>query len=145
MALRLRHALLLTLLAFALHYGWENAQCSWFFIHADPGATQADMVRATVGDVAMTWLTYAAAAAVSGRWLWSLGRWGLREWLAMEASALVMSFAVETAALSTGRWTYTVSNPRIPGTAISALPVAQLMVLFPACFALCRWLLARRT
>ena len=36
------------------------------------------------------------------------------------------------------RWSYTADNPRIPGTEVSVLPVAQLLILFPLSF----WLTA---
>ena len=52
--------------------------------------------------------------------------------------ALALSASVESWALATSRWAYTNINPRVPGTPISVLPVAQLLLLFPLTFWLSR-------
>jgi hypothetical protein len=61
------------------------------------------------------------------------------ELVTLAASALVMSIAVERFAMTSGRWSYTANNPRIPGTDVSIVPVVQLLLLFPLTF----WLAAR--
>ena len=125
--------------AFALHYAWENAQCSAFYVHVSENPMQLDMVLATLGDVVMTWIAFAAAALVTGSWHWPFGRWDRRVWGALVGAAFVMSVAVERFAVTSGRWSYTAINPLIPGTGVSILPVAQLVVLFPLTF----WLAIR--
>jgi hypothetical protein len=138
-----RHALWLSALAFALHYVWENAQCSLFFVHGPGEATQLAMLRAAAGDVVLTWIAQVAVAAASRRWLWMLHRWRLREWVVLEAVAVVLSVAVEVYALARGRWTYTPLNPRLPGLDVSIVPVLQLALLFPLTFHLVAWRLRR--
>ncbi len=138
------HALVLTAITFGLHYAWENLQCPLFFIHREGNATQIVMLIATVGDVAMTWLAQGIIGIVTGRWLWILGPVGRREWLVLMLIALIMSTSIESYALTTGRWSYTELNPLIPGTSVSIVPVAQLLVLFPVSFALTGWLLRLR-
>jgi hypothetical protein len=135
------HAFLLTGIAFGLHYVWENIQCSRFFMHPDGNSMPFAMLVATMGDVAMTWFAQGIVAAVSRRWLWLLERWRWPQWALLLGVALVFSFGVEIWALSTARWTYTDINPRIPGTSISVLPVAQLVLLFPLTFGMTRKLL----
>jgi hypothetical protein len=139
-----RFAVVLTAIAFLLHYAWENAQCATYFIHSDETPTQLEMVRATVGDVALTWIAFAAVAGASGRRDWVGRRWSLRQWGTLVSAGLVMSIAVEAYALSSGRWSYTPNNPRIPGLGVSLLPVAQLALLFPVTFTLAEWILRRR-
>jgi hypothetical protein len=134
------HVFFVTGIAFGLNYLWETMQCPRF-IHFDGKATPAVMVIATLGDVVLTWFAQVVVATVSRRWLWLLGRWRWSQWTLLLAVALVLSFLLEYWALSTARWAYTDINPRIPGTAISALPVAQLVLLFPLTFGLTRLLL----
>jgi hypothetical protein len=138
-----RFAALLSVVAFALHYAWEIAQCSPYFIHASASPTTLDMVRATLGDVVMTWIAFAVVAAVAGRSDWPFAAWGRRHWLALEGVALLMSVAVERYALATGRWSYMANNPRIQWLDVSVLPVAQMVLLLPATFALSVWLVRR--
>jgi hypothetical protein len=132
------HALSITGSAFVLHYLWENMQCPRFFIHPGGNAGQSAMVLATLGDVAMTWIVQGLVAAVSKRWLWLLGPWHFRQWALLLVAALALSFLVESWALATSRWAYTAINPRVPGMSISALPVAQMLLLFPLTFGLSR-------
>lgn len=132
------HALSVTGSAFVLHYLWENMQCPRFFIHSGGNAGQSAMVLATLGVVAMTWVAQGLVAAVSKRWLWLLGPWRFRQWAMLLVVALAISFLVESWALATSRWTYTAINPRVPGMSISALPVAQMLLLFPLTFGLSR-------
>ena len=135
------HVFFVTGIAFGLNYLWETMQCSRFFIHLDGKATPSAMVIATLGDVAMTWFAQVVVAAVSRRWLWLLERWRWPQGTLLLVVAVVLSVLVEYWALGSARWAYTDINPRIPGTAISALPVAQLVLLFPLTFGLTRLLL----
>jgi len=132
------HALSVTGSAFVLHYLWENMQCPRFFIHTGGDAGQPAMVFATLGDVAMTWIAQGLVAVVSKRWLWVLGPWRFRQWALLLVAALALSFLVESWALATSLWAYTVINPRVPGMSISALPEAQMLLLFPLTFGLSR-------
>jgi hypothetical protein len=133
-------AALTSAVGFALHYAWENAQCGPYFVHATLNPTQLDMVQATLGDVVMTWIAYAAVAVAVGRWDWPLGRWGWRHWGTLVGAGLAMSIAVERYALATERWSYTANNPRIPFLDVSLLPVAQMVLLLPATFWIAAWL-----
>jgi hypothetical protein len=135
------HACFVTGSAFGLNYLWENLQCPWFFIHRGENTGQIAMVSASLGDVALTWVAQGLVAAVSRRWLWLLGPWGWRQWAVLLGAALGLSVLVESWALATSQWAYTAINPRVPGTPISVLPVAQLFLLFPLTFGLSRKLI----
>ncbi len=134
----LRHALNLSAVAFALHLVWEFWQCPRFFVHEGVPPTVAAMLWATLGDVGLTWVAQGLVAVATGRWEWSQRTWTTSAWGALLGSALVLSLAVEWRALTTGRWSYTEAAPLLPGTPISLLPVAQLLLLFPLTFALAR-------
>jgi len=135
------HAGFVTGSAFVLNYVWENLQCPWFFIHRGGNTGQIAMVFATLGDVAMTWVAQGLVAIVSRRWLWLLAPWHWRQWAVLLGTALALSVFVESWALATSLWAYTAINPRVPGTPISVLPVAQLLLLFPLTFGLSRKLI----
>jgi len=135
------HACFVTGIAFGLNYLWENIQCPWFFIHRGGNTGQSAMVFATLGDVAMTWMAQGLVAAVSRRWLWVLGSWHWQQWATILGAALGLSVLVESWALANSLWAYTAITPRVPGTPISALPVAQLFLLFPLTFGLSRKLI----
>jgi hypothetical protein len=135
------HACAVTGSAFVLNYLWENIQCPWFFIHRGGNGGQIAMIVATLGDVVLTWMAQGLVAAVSGRWLWLLGAWRWQQWVTLLGTALALSVLVESWALATSRWAYTDINPRVPGTPISVLPVAQLFLLFPLTFWLSRRLI----
>jgi hypothetical protein len=135
------HACSVTGIAFAFNSIWENMQCPLFFIHRGGNTGQIAMVFATLGDVAMTWMAQGLVAAVSRRWLWLLEPWHWRQWAVLLGSAVTMSVFVESWALATSSWAYTAMNPRVPGTPISVLPVAQLLLLFPLTFGLSRKLI----
>jgi hypothetical protein len=135
------HACSVTGSAFAVNYLWENMQCPWFFIHRGGNAGQIAMVFATLGDVALTWVAQCLVGVVSRRWLWLLEPWHWRQWAVLLGAALALSVFVESWALATSRWSYTAINPRVPGTPLSVLPVAQLLLLFPITFGLSRKLI----
>lgn len=138
-----RFVAVLSVIAFALHFAWENAQCIAFFVHASKAPTQVDMVRATLGDVAITWLAYVAVSLATRQWNWLFGKWAWMEWGALVGTALVTSVAIERFAIASGRWSYTANNPRVPGTDVSILPVAQLLLLLPLSFRLALYVVRR--
>ena len=90
------------------------------------------MVRATSGDVLLTWVIFASIALVSSRWRWDADAWSAREWVALIAAAIAIGLAVEVHALATGRWAYMPSMPVVPGLGAGLVPVAQLLILTPA-------------
>jgi hypothetical protein len=134
------YTLLVSVLAFVLHYAWEFIQCS-LFIHLSNPATPVGMILPALGDVVLTWVAQLAVAAVSGRWLWPKQRWPAWIWGTLILTALILSVSFEVFALSTDRWAYTDAQPIVPGTTIGLTPVLQLLLLFPLTFALAGWLL----
>ena len=132
----------LALISFPVHLAWEWMQCQPYFVHRTTPATAASMLTAASGDVALTLLAYWGAAAIHGA-KWPLRSWPASVWLVLLAMALITSVAMEGYALFTDRWAYTDAAPRLPGSPIAVLPVAQLLILFPVSFYLARTLLRR--
>jgi len=127
----------LTIAAFMMNFAWEKFQCP-LFIHADPSDGFGAMVRAAIGDVALTWIAYGLLAARFRRWAWGVGKLRGRDWALWVGVAVTLSVAVEIAAIASHRWSYASSNPTIPGTGVSVVPVLQAAILGPASLAVMR-------
>lgn len=123
----------LVLISFTLHLAWEWLQCQPYFVHGAAPATTASMLIATLGDVVLTLLAYCGVAAIYGA-PWPHRAWLAGVWFTLLGMALILSVAVEVYALQASRWAYTDAAPRLPGTPISALPITQLLILFPLSF-----------
>jgi hypothetical protein len=139
----LAYLAMVLLVSFPLHLAWEWFQCQPFFVHRATPPTAAAMLAATLGDLALTLMAFAAVSAVHGL-RWPLERWRWLHLVTLEAVALMLAVAVELHALAAGRWSYTDAAPRLPFTGVSALPVMQLMLLLPVSFRLPRSLAFRR-
>ncbi len=128
----IKFVLLISVLSFILHFGWEWFQCGLFFTHRATQATPSAMVMATLGDVLITFFILGGAFFIK-----SLSRSFLSEFpylkmlLYLELIAFTLAIGVEKCALATNRWAYTDINPIIPLLEVSALPVLQMMFLTP--------------
>ena len=127
----MKHAAILSVIAFLLHFAWENAQCPLFFVHGTYDATWRGMANATLGDVVITWALYSCIAAARRDWRWPTEGWKLRDWVLFAAVALLIGFAIELRALGQERWAYRVGTPLVPGTRVSVIPLLQLLLLTP--------------
>jgi hypothetical protein len=130
------HAFALTLVAFVLHFVWENIQCPIFFEHGSYDASLGGMALATLGDVGITWALYAAVAVVSRQWRWSAQGWSWRQWVTLLGLALAIGWAIEARALARHRWSYKAFTPLLPSMNVSVIPLLQLLVLTPLAFRL---------
>lgn len=120
-------------IAFVLHLIWEYAQCIPFFIHGAVKPTHFAMIRVTVGDTILTWITYSAVALFHKDPYWFSTRWRLTHWAILMVLALALSLSIEWYALKINRWAYTEIAPLLFGR-VSLLPILQLVLLFPATF-----------
>lgn len=127
----MRFPVLVTALAGALHFIWENIQCPLLYTHGSYDASMWGMLQATFGDVVITWLLYGWAAIVAGRWRWMVGPSALRGWLSLELGAFAVGFAIEWHALVTGRWSYLDAMPTLTRLEVGLVPILQLMILTP--------------
>ncbi|ODS53439.1 MAG: hypothetical protein ABS36_12385 [Acidobacteria bacterium SCN 69-37] len=116
--------------AVALNFGWEMAQARLY----EPMGTAWEATRrcfvASLGDGLMILLVVAGGAM-----LFRTGRWFVEPAPARFAFAavagLIVAVAVELWGLATGRWTYQVYMPRVPGTELGAVPLVQMVILTP--------------
>jgi hypothetical protein len=127
----MKHAAILSVIAFLLHFVWENVQCPLFFVHGTYDATWRGMATATLGDVVITWVLYSSIAVARRDWGWPAAGWKLRDGVLFAAVALLIGFAIELRALGQARWAYRVGTPLVPGTRVSIIPLLQLLLLTP--------------
>lgn len=139
-----RHALALTLAAFALHFAWENVQCPLFFVHGSYDASALGMLVASLVDVGLTWAIYAAVALVSGQWRWARTPWTWEQWLTLLVAAFVLGVVVEQEGLATGRWAYREAMPLVPELGVGVVPLVQLLLLPALSFAIAERVCAGR-
>lgn len=125
------HATSLSVVAFSFHFVWENIQCPLFFVHGTYEATWSAMTVATAGDVVITWILYGMIAATRRDWRWARQGWKMRDWTVIAVAALVIGFTIEWYSVQHGRWRYRPGTPLVPGTAVSAIPLLQLLILTP--------------
>jgi hypothetical protein len=127
----MKHAAILSVIAFLLHFAWENVQCPLFFVHGTYDATWRGMTTATLGDVVITWALYSSIAVARRDWRWPAAGWKLRDGVLFVAVALLIGFAIELRALEQERWAYRGGTPLVPGTRVSVIPLLQLLLLTP--------------
>ena len=125
--------IIISTIALLLHLAWEYLQCGPFFIHNNLKPTHFDMLKASLGDVVITLITYLIVSWLSKNIYWVTKPWDRWHWYVMLSMALIFSFAIELFAIRTNRWAYTEITPLAFGQ-ISLLPVLQLLILFPVIF-----------
>ena len=116
--------------AVALNFGWEMAQARLY----QPMGTVWEATRrcfvASLGDGLVILLVVA-----SGAMLFRSVRWFVEPTPARYAVAaltgLIFAVAIELWGLATGRWAYQARMPRLPGTELGAVPLAQMVILTP--------------
>lgn len=111
--------------AVALNFGWEMAQARLY----EPMGTAWEATRrcfvASLGDGLMMLLVVASGAMLFRTGSWFAGPMLLRSAFAA-LTGLIFAVAIEVWGLATGRWTYQVHMPRVPGTELGAVPLVQM-------------------
>ena len=133
--------LILSLVAFPLHFAWELGQCRLFFVHTGLPPSYRDMIVAAMGDILITLAIFGLCAARQRSWNWISAPLRTWPWLFFSWFSFFISVAIERIALSMDRWTYTVNAPLVPLVKTSWLPTAQLIFLIPIIFLLTKFLI----
>lgn len=121
------------IIALIFHLIWEYFQCGPFFVHKNLQPTHFDMIKASLGDVAITLVTFFTIGWLSQNIYWINEIWGRWQWYSMISLAFIFSFSIELFSLRADRWAYTDITPLMFGQ-ISILPVLQLLIIFPLTF-----------
>lgn len=81
----LRYSVALGAIPLFTHYAWESLQCPLFVHRAEGVPMSAAMIRASLGDVLLTWVAQLMLAVATRRWVWPPG--GVAMGLAAAAGA----------------------------------------------------------
>ncbi len=133
----------LTVAAFPLHWAWEMLQAPLYGSMRSLSGWEATRLCtvATVGDVAIGLISYAAVVALVGNrsWLLHLRPARITGYLAV---GLALTIVLEILSVQRwGRWSYAPSMPRVLGVGIT--PLAQWIIVPLLTIWVVRWYLAR--
>ena len=121
--------------AVALNYPWELAQSGLYGEVPSFAERLRHCFVASLGDGVLVLAIHAAGWFAFGDPCWFIDRHASR-WLVMVSSGLMIGIVVEWIAVDVGRWSYGPDMPLLHGLGIALPPVAQMVVLPPAVFAL---------
>lgn len=121
----------LALFAFLLHFVWEMLQVPGFAGMAEADHWDATLfcLRATLGDVLILWVAYAAAGFAVGDGAWIV-RWSVRPvgtFVVVGVTITVVLEWLNTAVLD--RWAYAQGMPIIAGVGLA--PLLQWLLIPP--------------
>ena len=114
--------------AVALNFPWEMAQAVLY----QPMGSIADATRrcfvASVGDGLMILAVAMAGAVIHGD-AWWFRRWSTAAAVLTVVAGTLIGVAVEWWGLSSGRWEYRDTMPRVPGLGFGVVPLLQIPLL----------------
>ena len=133
------------LIVFALNFVWEMTQGRWFAsMQGLPFWYAASLcLRATIGDLVITAVAFAVAAAVVKNVIWPVGQRVMLATTLFFALGLAITITYELFALSAGRWHYGERMPIVFG--LGVLPLLQWLVVPAAEVMLFRVIWRRRS
>jgi membrane protease YdiL (CAAX protease family) len=114
----------------ALHFVWEMAQAGRFASMASLSFWRATRLcaRATVGDVVITAIAFAIAAAAARSFHWPAEKGqSLLPFAIFIVSGLAVTVAYEIHAIAVGQWSYAETMPTI--ASVGVLPILQWLVI----------------
>lgn len=116
-------------IVFVLHFLWEVVHSRWYVTMEGLSlwVTIVVWVRASLGDVVITVIAFASAAAATRAAEWPLGRRVVAGSAVFVATGLAITVVSEVFAVRTGRWIYSDTMPTIAGVGLS--PLLQWIVL----------------
>lgn len=113
----------------ALHFGWEMAQSRWFSSMDGLPFWKATSLcaRATLGDLTITAISFAFAAAAGRSVQWPANRRYGFPAVIFVLTGLLITAGYEMFALSSGRWQYSEEMPVVGG--VGLLPLLQWLLI----------------
>jgi hypothetical protein len=121
--------------AVALNFPWEMLQARLYQMKAGGVPAWLHCLRASLGDALLVLLILVLGAWILGRVDW-FRRPGWRGYTWMLLSGAILAVAVEwTSVHALKRWSYKPAMPLLPGGEIGLVPIALMLILPPAIFA----------
>jgi len=118
------------------NYPWELAQAPLYAGMESFRTVAWHCFVASLGDGLLVLGIFATGFVVLRRHTWFV-RPGVQDYGVMLMTGLMLGIAIEWIAVHRlGRWMYTAQMPLVPGLAIGAVPVAQMLILPPVIFRL---------
>jgi hypothetical protein len=121
--------------AVALNFPWEMAQSRLYRMETGRLPAWLQCFKASLGDGLLALLILIGGAWIMGSFEW-FRRPGVSGYIWMLVLSLVLAVAVEWASVHVlKRWSYQPEMPLLPGLGIGLVPIAQMLILPPAIFA----------
>jgi hypothetical protein len=125
-------------LAVALNFVWEMAQAALYQPMGSIAEARWRCFVASVADGVMVLAIFGAGVLLFGRIVW-FGRWSSGSLAFTVLLGALIAAVVEWWGLSTGRWGYDGTMPRVPGLELGVVPIVQIPLLALLTF----WIAAR--
>jgi len=125
-----KQIILLSLIAFALHSVWENAQAPLFRGYVSFTEHFSACFVRTIGDVIITLSVYFIFALFKNDlgWLSALNK---KDIILLAIVGFLIAVGIEQRAMLQGRWAYADVMPIIPYLKVGFMPILQMTLLLP--------------
>jgi len=125
-----KQIILLSLIAFALHSVWENAQAPLFRGYVSFTEHFSACFVGTIGDVIITLSVYFIFALFKNDlgWLSALNK---KDIILLAIVGFLIAVGIEQRAMLQGRWAYADVMPIIPYLKVGFMPILQMTLLLP--------------
>jgi len=128
-----KQILFLSLIAFALHLIWENAQAPLFAGYSSLGQHFPMCLWATIGDVVFTLSVYFGISLLKNDFGWIM-RLNGRDIAVIAVIGFFWAIGIEWRALLFGKWNYADAMPIVPYLRVGLAPILQMTLLLPLSF-----------
>lgn len=131
--MKTRYIVTLVIVAFLLHFIWENAQAPLYAGYSSFGQHLPICFIGTIGDAVITLFVLACI------WLLKKDRpQTISDFLALAIIGFIVAVLIEKNALLVGRWNYSSAMPVIPWIKVGLTPIIQMTMLLPLSFYLAK-------
>lgn len=127
--MKTRYIMTLIVVAFLLHFLWENAHAPLYAGYSSFGQHVPICFIGTLGDVVITLFVLGFI-----RLLKKGAPQTIADFLALAIIGLMVAVAIEQHALLVGKWSYAPAMPIIPVLKVGLTPIIQMIVLLPLTF-----------
>lgn len=131
--MKIRYILTLVVVAFLLHFLWENAQAPLYAGYQSFGQHLPTCFIGAIGDVVITLFTL-----IFIRLLKNDRPQTIADFLALAIIGFIVAVLIEQHILLAGTWNYAPAMPIIPWIMVGMIPIIQMTILLPLSFYLAK-------